>query len=95
MDEIDLKIILLLFNNSRLTNREISGYLRLSVNAVYKRVQNLIDRKIIQNFTARLKPYAINAIYAFIFGQSNAQDIDKAITEITSSLLGLIDIIYF
>ena len=82
MDEIDLKIILLLFNNSRLTYREISDHLGLSVNAVYKRVQTLIDLKIIEKFSARLKPYAINAIYTFVFGQSNAQDIDKAISEL-------------
>ncbi|MFX1572257.1 MAG: winged helix-turn-helix transcriptional regulator [Promethearchaeota archaeon] len=80
MDEIDLKIILLLFNNSRLTYREISDYLGLSVNAVYKRVQFLIDLRIIEKFAARLKPYAINAIYSFIFGQSNAQNIDQAIS---------------
>ncbi|MFX0019614.1 MAG: Lrp/AsnC family transcriptional regulator [Promethearchaeota archaeon] len=82
MDEIDLKIILLLFNNSRLTYREISDHLGLSVNAVYKRVQILIDLKIIEKFYARLKPYAINAIYTFVFGQCNAQDIDKAISEL-------------
>ncbi|NVM36493.1 MAG: Lrp/AsnC family transcriptional regulator [Candidatus Lokiarchaeota archaeon] len=82
MDEIDLQIILLLMNNSRLTYREISNYLGLSVNAVYKRVQALIDIRTIEKFTARLKPYAINAIYAFIFGQSNAQDMDNAITEL-------------
>ena len=82
MDKIDLKIILLLFNNSRLTYREISDYLGLSVNAVYKRVQSLIDSNIIEKFTARLKPYAIKAIYSFIFGQCNAFDIDKAIREL-------------
>jgi DNA-binding Lrp family transcriptional regulator len=36
----------------------------------------------IETFNARLKPYALNAIYSFIFGQSNAQDINKAITEL-------------
>ncbi|MFX1378722.1 MAG: Lrp/AsnC family transcriptional regulator [Promethearchaeota archaeon] len=82
MDEIDLKIILLLMNNSRLAYREISDHLGLSVNAVYKRVQSLIDLRIIQKFAARLKPYAINAIYAFIFGQSNTQNIDKPILEL-------------
>jgi len=69
-------------NNSRLTYREISDHLGLSVNAVYKRVQTLIDLRVIEKFAARLKPYAINAIYAFIFGQSNAQDMDKAIAEL-------------
>ena len=85
MDDIDLKIILLLMNNSRLTYREISGYLGLSVNAVYKRVQTFIDLRIIEKFVARLKPYAINAIYAFIFGQSNALDMDKTITELAKN----------
>jgi DNA-binding Lrp family transcriptional regulator len=82
MDEIDIQIILLLINNSRLTYREISDYLGLSVNAVYKRVQTLTDLRIIEKFTARLKPYAINAIYTFIFGQSEANDLDKVIPEL-------------
>ncbi|MFX1277339.1 MAG: AsnC family transcriptional regulator [Promethearchaeota archaeon] len=82
MDEIDLKIILLLFNNSRLSYREISDYLELSVNAVYKRVQNLIDLKIIEKFTASLKPYAINALYIFIFGQSNTDNMEQTISDL-------------
>ncbi|MFX1326600.1 MAG: winged helix-turn-helix transcriptional regulator [Promethearchaeota archaeon] len=82
MDETDLKIILLLMNNSRLTYREISDQLGLSVNAVYKRVQILVELRTIEKFTAKLKPYAINAIYAFIFGQSNAQDMDRVISEL-------------
>ena len=82
MDDIDLKIILLLMNNSRLTYREISDHLGLSVNAIYKRVQTLTDLKIIEKYTARLKPYAINAIYTFIFGQSNSQNMDSTITEL-------------
>lgn len=82
MDEVDLTIILLLMNNSRLTYREISDHLGLSINAIYKRVQTLTDMRIIEKFTARLKPYALNAIYTFIFGQSDAQDIDKIITDL-------------
>ena len=82
MDKTDLTIVLLLMNNSRLTYREIADHLELSVNAIYKRVQNLIDIRAIEKFTARLKPYALNAIYSFIFGQSNAQDINKAVAEL-------------
>ena len=51
MDEIDLTIILFLMNNSRLTYREISDHLGLSVNAIYKRVQTLIDIGTIEKFT--------------------------------------------
>ncbi len=50
MDEIDLKIILLLMNNSRLTYREISDYLGLSVNALYKRVQGFFVKTNISIF---------------------------------------------
>jgi DNA-binding Lrp family transcriptional regulator len=84
MDDVDLKIILLLMNNSRLTYREISDNLELSVNAVFKRVQNLLEVGIIQRFTARLKPYAINAIYVFIMGQSNTQKMDEVIDTLGS-----------
>jgi DNA-binding Lrp family transcriptional regulator len=77
MDENDLKIILLLIINSRLSYREIAEYLGLSVNAVYKRVQQLIDLDIIQKFTAKLKPYSVNAIYTFFFGKSESQDITQ------------------
>jgi len=77
MDETDIKIIILLIVNSRLSYREISEHLGLSVNAVYKRVQTLIDLEIIKKFTANINPYAANAIYTFIFGESKSTDIDK------------------
>ncbi|MHA1271352.1 MAG: winged helix-turn-helix transcriptional regulator [Candidatus Helarchaeota archaeon] len=82
MDKIDIKIFLLLMINSRLTYREIADHLRLSVNAVYKRVQTLINLGIIKKFTASIKPSAINAIYSFIFGKSEAQDVNQIISEI-------------
>ncbi len=82
MDVVDLKIILILMNNSRLTYREISKYLGLSVNAVFKRIQTLVDLKVIQQFTARLKPYAINAIYTFIFGQCTTEEMDEIIKDL-------------
>jgi DNA-binding Lrp family transcriptional regulator len=76
MDEIDMKIITLLLVNSRLSYREISSYLGLSVNAVYKRVQILIELDVIHKFTARINPYAVNAIYTLIFGESKAENIN-------------------
>ena len=82
MDVLDIKLILILINNSRLSYREISDNLGLSVNSVYKRVQALVDLKIIEKFTARIKPYAINAIYAFVFGQSKTQDMEKTIAKV-------------
>lgn len=71
-----MKIITLLLVNSRLSYREIAGYLGLSVNAVYKRVQILIELDIIHKFTARINPYAANAIYTLIFGESKAENMN-------------------
>jgi DNA-binding Lrp family transcriptional regulator len=76
MDKEDLKIVLLLIVNSRLTYREIADYLGLSVNAVYKRINTLVNLGIIQQFTARIKSYAINSIYAYFFGECEVEDSD-------------------
>ncbi len=82
MDEIDFKINLLLMINSRLSYREIAEHLGLTVNAVYKRVQALIDLGIIQKFRTRIKPYAVNAIYSFIFGKCEISDLKQVTGEL-------------
>jgi len=74
MDKEDFKIVLLLMINSRLTYRDVAEHLGLSVNAVYKRMNTLVNLGIIQRFTAKIKPSAINAIYAFIYGKSENED---------------------
>jgi DNA-binding Lrp family transcriptional regulator len=82
MDESDIKIIMLLILNSRLTYREIANHLDLSLNAIYKRVQNLIDSGVIKRFTAKINPHAIGAVYAFTFGKSQASNIEKVVSEL-------------
>ncbi|MHA1265772.1 MAG: winged helix-turn-helix transcriptional regulator [Candidatus Helarchaeota archaeon] len=84
MDEIDFKINLLLMINARLSYREIANYLGLTINAVYKRVQSMIESGIIQKFRTRIKPSALNSIYGFIFGKSEVKDIDKILNELGS-----------
>jgi len=82
MDELDLKIVMLLDINSRLSYREIANHVDLSLNAVYKRVQNLIDLGVIRRFVAKINPYAIGAVYVYIFGRSNTHNMDKVILEL-------------
>ncbi|MBD3255469.1 MAG: winged helix-turn-helix transcriptional regulator [Candidatus Lokiarchaeota archaeon] len=82
MDEIDIKIITFLILNSRLTYRELSNHLDLSLNAVYKRLQNLIEMGIIKKFSATINAHALGAIFVFIFGKSNAQDMNKVIADL-------------
>lgn len=51
MDEIDLKILNLLKNDSRLTNKEIGSQIHLTGQAVGNRINHLLDDKIIKQFT--------------------------------------------
>ena len=68
MDENDLQIIKLLIFNSRMSYREIAGHLDISLNAVYKRVQNLIELGVIRRFTAKINSYGgyVRSQYALL-----------------------------
>jgi len=76
MDEIDLQILMQLFSNSRMTYRELSEKLSLSVSAIHKRVNSLMDTGIITAFVARPSLHALKYIYLFIEGQSSAKSLD-------------------
>ena len=54
MDEIDIKICMLLMANSRTPYKEFAELFRISVNSIHKRIRSLVDLKIIQGFKARL-----------------------------------------
>lgn len=54
MDDVDLRICELLFNNSRCPHRELASMLGISVTAVHRRVESLIDEGIIKEFTANI-----------------------------------------
>jgi len=70
MDKIDVILSLLLLQNSRQTYRELAKVCELSVNAVHKRVQGLIDAGIIRRFTTKISLSALNAINVIVFGES-------------------------
>ena len=80
MDIIDLQIVKLLLANCRITYRDIGQILGLSVNAVYKRVQNMIETGVIRAFTAKPSLIGLKAVNVLVFGQSkgaNLNDISK------------------
>jgi DNA-binding Lrp family transcriptional regulator len=54
MDSIDEKIISILKDNSRRTNKEIAGLVGLSESAVRRRIENLVKRGVIKRFTIEL-----------------------------------------
>jgi Lrp/AsnC family leucine-responsive transcriptional regulator len=70
MDKTDVILIQLLLANSRLSYGNLAEKLGLSVNAVHKRIQALIETGVIHKFTAKLGPFAANFVNVFISGTS-------------------------
>jgi DNA-binding Lrp family transcriptional regulator len=70
MDEIDVQLCLHLLTNSRLTFRELGERVDLSINAVHKRVKELVDSGIIGRFSAHPSIYILNAILILVFGET-------------------------
>lgn len=68
MDQIDQEIINLLKKNSRLTNKEIGLMIHLSGQAVGNRINQLIDKKIIKNFTIKINYEYTQYIRLFMNG---------------------------
>ena len=76
MDETDLLISRELLANSRQSYREIAEKLTLSVNAVHKRVQALIDSQIIRRFRTYLNISFLQAINVNILGKTSVKSIN-------------------
>jgi DNA-binding Lrp family transcriptional regulator len=65
-----MSLIMFLSANSRLSYAELAEKLNLSVNAVHKRIQLLIETGVICKFTAKVGQLGANAIVVFISGIS-------------------------
>ena len=83
MDEIDLKLALLLLRNSRMPYRKLAEKVELSVNAVHSRIQNLIDSDTIKEFTAQLSYRALEGcVIMSVDGRSENSDSEDLISKI-------------
>jgi DNA-binding Lrp family transcriptional regulator len=84
MDDVDLRICQLLFQNSRRPQRELADLLDLNVGAVHRRIESLIQQKIISEFTANLSRGYLRAVPVQVEGISNSQSIEKAVTQLST-----------
>jgi Lrp/AsnC family leucine-responsive transcriptional regulator len=73
MDKTDMSLIMLLCINSRLSYAELAEKLNLSVNAVHKRIQLLIETGVICKFTAKVSLQSLNTIVVFVSGASQLE----------------------
>ncbi|MGG1519598.1 Lrp/AsnC family transcriptional regulator [Paenibacillus oryzisoli] len=67
LDPIDQEIIKLLHENSRISYARIGEMLNLSRVAIQKRVENLIEDGIIENFTIRLNATKLGKVVSAFF----------------------------
>ncbi|MEE9586300.1 MAG: AsnC family transcriptional regulator, partial [Nitrososphaerales archaeon] len=77
MDEVDIRLIKFLLMNSRRSYRELADELGLSINAVHKRVQVLIELGIIRTFTAKVSLSVFRGITILVFGLSDSRLVDE------------------
>lgn len=73
MDETDLILSKLLLFNSRTPYRALADTLGLSVNAVHKRIQSMVEEGVIRGFTTKVSLSSLGAFHVFIHGRSQAE----------------------
>ena len=68
IDGIDLEILKILQFNARTSNAEIARQVNLAPSAVFERIRKLEERGVIQGYSARINPAAVELpLLAFIF----------------------------
>jgi DNA-binding Lrp family transcriptional regulator len=85
MDQTDLALSMHLLQNSRVSYRELADRLGLSVNAVHKRIQSLIEIGMIRGFRAHISLLALQAVQVLVSGPSQARSMESALEELTHS----------
>jgi Lrp/AsnC family transcriptional regulator, leucine-responsive regulatory protein len=60
LDDIDIKILQQLQQDSKITNKEISNKLDLSVTAIYERIKRLERNKVVSRYVALLNPEKVD-----------------------------------
>ncbi|HTK20316.1 MAG TPA: Lrp/AsnC family transcriptional regulator, partial [Mucilaginibacter sp.] len=68
LDKIDLNILRLMQENARISNADMARELGMAPSGVLERVKKLEQRGVIQQFTTRINPVALQQkILAFVF----------------------------
>jgi DNA-binding Lrp family transcriptional regulator len=79
MDEVDLEIFKELWANSRITMRELSDKLNISVNSVHKRIANLEEIGVIEGYIMMPIQLLPASVWVLMFGKSTSPELEKAI----------------
>lgn len=77
MDKTDIVLCQLLLGNSRLSYSELADKLNLSVTAIHKRIQDLIESRVIRKFTAKISLFQLDALHIVVFGRSKLNSVQN------------------
>ncbi len=84
MDSTDISLVLMLLGNSRTPYRVLAEKLELSVNAVHRRIQELISSGVIKAFTAKLNIAFLGGASILVTGNCNSGDVSELCESIGS-----------
>jgi len=90
MDKTDIVLCQLLLGNSRFSYRELADTVNLSVTAVHKRIQDLIESGVIRKFTAKLSLFQLDAVHVLVFGSSKLNSVQSLLKKFESN-----DLVYW
>jgi len=95
LDEVDLQIINLLQEDSRLSFNKVASKLGISVGTAYNRVKSLEDRGVLKGYTAIMDPAKVGySLTAIILIQAEGQhllDVEKEVAKM-SNVVSVYDI---
>lgn len=81
LDRIDRRIVGLLQNNARLTNKEVAARVGLAPSSALARVARLVDDGVLAGFEARVPPAAVGLpLAAIVFLQFQTHDARRVAT---------------
>jgi Lrp/AsnC family leucine-responsive transcriptional regulator len=93
MDTIDKKLLFLLQNDCKITTKELSVKLNLSVTAVYERIKKLEREGIIQNYVALINRSKVNKAFVVFCHIKLIQHTREFLTKFESQVVKLSEIL--
>lgn len=79
MDEMDLRLCMLLLDDPRASYRALADHLGISVQAVHRRIQALRTRGVIAGFSANISMEYLGAIRVDVVGQTQIDSMDDVL----------------
>jgi DNA-binding Lrp family transcriptional regulator len=85
MDDIDRKLILILYEDPRMPLRKLAESIGISRQAVNHRIQNLAKAGLFKTLKAEISMFYLDGVLVWLWGRSKAASVDKALDALGDS----------